>query len=255
MSFVDGGVVGVEFNRDVLPLINDKCISCHTIEGSANNLVLDGSSDLSAYLTIKTTGKPEGGGYTFPQKSRYIRTSQARESLLAWVVWGERLDGRTNDTRDSDIDYTDAIHSAHSNLILSDYEKRTIARWIDLGSPIDFPQTDGMGYTDDNQLPIINLKVSEDNKTLSVGVIDAHSGIDWSSLKVSYYPLDIESAIADSATAPSCSLQPKHSDQIRGVNHYSLSLNNDKDYMIEVKVLDLWGNKNIATKKVVINNE
>ncbi len=85
------------------------------------------------------------------------------------------------------MDYPDN----HPGLNLSDTEKRTLARWVDLGSPINFPNTDGFGYTDDNQLPIINVFIPKrgDNDTLSdwtIGVADAKSGIDISTLRVNY---------------------------------------------------------------------
>lgn len=261
VSFVDGSIIGVEFNRDVRPILNGKCITCHTAEGEANGLVFDGIAENDAYLKLKNTGKPEGGNYNFPQKSHYIRTSQARESLLTWVFWGERLDGRTNDTRTTDIDYTNEVHDAHLSLVISDEEKRTIARWIDLGSPINFPETNGMGYTDDNQLPIININVNTDNQVLTVGFMDAHSGIDWSSIKVNYAPVvvpsNIEMNIKEESASSSICETPKNltastSDRINGVNTYRLSMEMSTTYLIEVEVLDKWGNKNIASKKLKI---
>lgn len=264
VAFNEAPIVGIEFNRDIQPILDEKCISCHTTDGAASDLLLDGSGELNSYLTITTTGKPEGGSYQMPQASRYIRIPQARQSLLAWVVWGKRLDGRENDDRAVDIDYTEAIHNAHSSIVISDYEKRTVARWIDMGSPIDFPETNGMGYTDDNQLPIINIKVSEDNKTLTVGFIDAHSSINWSSVNVSVNPVTIpaensvDESVNDSETEtdvdtlpmPSCTLSPKHADQINGIYQYDLAIGEGADYLIEVEVFDAWGNKGIASKKL-----
>jgi hypothetical protein len=252
VTFVAGSMVGVEFNRDIAPLIETHCVSCHHDDQTDTTLLFTGTSvdvkgtdALTPYLTLKATGKPSGGAYTVPQKSHYIRTNQARQSLLTWVVWGERLDGRSNDSDSTDIDYSTEIHDAHKDLTLSDDEKRQVARWIDLGSPINFPQTDGMGYTDDNQLPIINISMSDDRQRLSVGLLDAHSAIDWSSVKVSIYPVDIGDA------SPLC-IKPKYSDQINGINIYNISLANYVGQIIEVQVLDEWGNKNVATKKITL---
>ena len=82
------------------------------------------------------SGTPAGTPSYFigPQQTRYIRGFQSRESLLAWKVLGARLDGRANDTRAGDIDFTP--DPAHESLLSWD-EKATLIRWIDLGAPID----------------------------------------------------------------------------------------------------------------------
>ena len=113
----------------------------------------------------------------FPQTSRYIRKLQARRSLLVWKIFGRRLDGFSNDDHPSetepgsgvlasrgkpidlekhrheaDIDFTgsimpppDAVAGTYTDgagrkvkvAPLSDEDRRTILRWIDLGCPID----------------------------------------------------------------------------------------------------------------------
>lgn len=187
VDFQAGYSVGVEFNRDIIPILNNNCVSCHTSSGSGNMFILDGSGGQDAWEVISRT---DSGDYTEPQMSRYIRTPQARQSLLVWAAWGERLDGRTNATREDDIDYPDS----HPALAINDLNKRTIARWVDMGSPIDFPSTDGMGYTDDYQLPVVNIYTPKlGNNTgseLKVGFADAKSGIDWSTLSVKYLAMN-----------------------------------------------------------------
>src|SRR5690606_34276607 len=121
----------------------------------------------------------------YTQVTRYIRKMQSRRSLLAWKIFGERLDGWTNDdhptetvTGDnntivhkgqplsndrrnieiSDIDYTGSIMPPPEAVAkgkvqaLSDEDKRTLVRWIDLGCPLDLdfdpssPQRRGAGW-------------------------------------------------------------------------------------------------------------
>ncbi len=260
VEFIDGNVLGVEFRRDIKPILDTKCISCHTKEGSGEPLILDGSGGVEPYLVLGDRRKPDGGGYSKPQRSKYIRVPQARQSLLTWVIWGERLDGRTNETRDTDIDYTLAIHSAHKDLKLSDKEKRTVARWIDLGSPIDFPQTDGMGYTDDNQLPIVNLQL-QDSEPLAkayeftVGVHDVHSGIDWSSVKVAFASADeirLKGIEVLDVASEDCAVQPMQTNFRKGLLSYSVSkasLLEGNDYVFSFEIKDKTGNKNIATQR------
>ena len=103
--------------------------------------------------------------------SRYIRKFQSRRSLLVWKIYGERFDGWTNDDfptakepGDADtlemagkpVPNTRPIATAAIGLsrpadaaaaqavtdgqvaALSDDDRRTLVRWIDLGCPIDF---------------------------------------------------------------------------------------------------------------------
>jgi hypothetical protein len=51
----NGYSYGVEFTRDVLPIITETCVGCHTANGSGSMLVLDGSTgDLDAYGALTT---------------------------------------------------------------------------------------------------------------------------------------------------------------------------------------------------------
>jgi hypothetical protein len=233
---------GVEFTRDVLPIINANCITCHTSGGSGSMLILDGSGgagDAYAELTDNSLNT-----YSTPQISKYIRVPQARQSLLVWVAWGERLDGRLSGDRVDDLDYP----TAHPVLSLTDLEKRTIARWVDLGGAIDFPtlsdsELAGFRYTDDYQLPIINTYLPKRGRNVSsaarIGFVDAISGIDWGSLAVSYYPVDgsdVEKAITVVGSP------------VNNVISFNLpTLVAAKDYILKVFVQDLAGNKNVET--------
>jgi hypothetical protein len=130
----------------------------------------------------------------YPNASRYIRKFQSRRSLLVWKIFGERLDGFTNDDHPSeskpgsgvltlkgqdvdpktnrhhyDLDYLppmmpppDAV-KAGKVAPLSDEDKRAIVRWIDLGCPIDLdfdfknPSRTGYGWMLDEQRPTLAL--------------------------------------------------------------------------------------------------
>ena len=135
---------------------------------------------------------------------------------------------------------------------LTDKEKRTLARWVDLGGPIDFPTTDGFGYTDDSQLPIISLLSSEDsllnkNDEIRIGFHDVKSGINWLTLNVEYYPVN----------------QPEKRESLfinthKAVNHEqvltlplsTLKIQPLREYILEINISDKAGNKNIFTKKI-----
>jgi hypothetical protein len=235
---------GVEFNRDVLPIINANCVSCHTADGTGNALVLDGSDNfVDAYGSLINNSE---GMYAYPQVSKYLRVPQARQSLLTWIVWGERLDGRTNGDRDNDVDYP----SNHPTLTLTDLEKRTFARWIDLGAPIDFPEfsmagQEGFRYTDDYQLPVINIhhpKRGENTENGAIiGFTDAKSGLNWNSLVISFYPVDEVESVQNIS---------QFSRSNRNVITFNLpAMVTSKSYILKVEILDAAGNKNIQTSK------
>jgi hypothetical protein len=158
--------------------------------------------------------------------SRYIRKFQARRSMLVWKIFGERLDGFHNDDHPSetkpgaqtlafkgaevdvqkmrarqDLDYLppqmpppDAV-KAGKVAGLSDEDKRTILRWIDLGCPIDLdydaklPDRRGFGWMLDDNRPILNVtepaagaqpKVTR----ILIGMHDYDTGLDMKSFSV-----------------------------------------------------------------------
>lgn len=276
----DGASYGVEFNRDInIPILQTKCVSCHTAGGSGSMMILDGTGfENDAWAVISARTNPDTGkNWVIPQRSKYIRIPQARQSLLVWVAWGERLDGRSNGDRADDIDYPDA----HPALSLTDSEKRTIARWVDLGGPIDFPATGGFGYTDDYQLPTVNIHSpvasSNPSANIVVGFADAKSGINWSTLTVSYYPVDKDLATNLLLSDPSLVDDPDRllsevqalinsvtkpvafniSSDVSAKNILTISLPGGlsvgNDYVIEVTVKDIKGNMGRATRKFSVN--
>ncbi len=156
--------------------------------------------------------------------SRYIRMMQSRRSLLIWKVYGERLDGWQNDDfpheripgdpsslqhkgqpvadspKTREIAHTgftgsampppDAV-KAGKVVALSDEDKLTLVRWIDLGCPIDLTADakSGFGWGLDDQRPTVALtspKVGT-NATLDhllIGLHDTGTGLDMDSLRV-----------------------------------------------------------------------
>jgi hypothetical protein len=216
------GVKNVEYYRDIKPILNRSCVACHTrsIEKPAGNLVLDDDAlmqgpDSLGGLVSGPSGKVPGtyfrlaldhagrfghkspvGDWAHPQASRYVRLFQARRSLLAWKVHGERLDGWSNDDfahetipgdpgsmrykgqpfakkpesrRLVNLAYTGSIMpppdavKAGKVAPLGDEDRRTLVRWIDLGCPIDLdyeaaqPTARGNGWLQDDSRPTLTL--------------------------------------------------------------------------------------------------
>jgi hypothetical protein len=162
----------------------------------------------------------------YPQASRYIRQFQARRSLLVWKIFGERLDGFANDDHPSeskpgagdvvhkgekldpersasrmDIDFVgsqmpppEAVKEGKVES-LTDEDRRTILRWIDLGCPIDLdydpahPENRGYGWMLDDNRPVLTLALPQEHQTqpldrILIGMADYYTSLDPASFAV-----------------------------------------------------------------------
>lgn len=243
--FHNKGVLDVEFKRDVYPILKNACSECHHSNKQPPNLK---GKPINVYNTLRHGKRKDGNNFVLPQLSRYIRSPQARQSLLIWVAYNQRLDGRKNNTRNDDIDYP----VNHPQLALTDKEKRTLARWVDLGGPINFPKTEGFGYTDDSQLPVIAILSSPDtlldkNDTIKVGFNDVKSGLDWLSLSVEYYPVNAP----DKRRALFINTRKNiNKEEVLTIALSSLKLTPLVEHIVEISISDKAGNKNVITKKI-----
>jgi len=182
---------------------------------------------LAADEKAKFGHKPPGyDTWGYPNASRYIRKFQSRRSLLVWKIYGRRLDGFANDDHPSelkpgtrvlvragekvdqkkfrarwDIDFVGSqmpppkAVAAGRVKPLSDEDRRTLVRWIDLGCPIDLdydpanPDRRGYGWMLDDNRPIVTLTypAAGRNKQLDrivFGLHDYDTGLDAKSLSV-----------------------------------------------------------------------
>lgn len=130
----------VDFRRDVMPIIDRKCVSCHGQNGESPRL--DGglqpvarSGEKArfnrAYVSLLTRdrsgGRKSDGG-------KYVQPGRARTSPLIWHVFGRNTsrpwDGKALDGPVKPI-------AAGQTEPLGDDEKRTFVRWIDMGAMWD----------------------------------------------------------------------------------------------------------------------
>jgi hypothetical protein len=151
---------------------------------------------------------------------------QARRSLLVWKLFGKRLDGFANDDHPSeskpgsgdlvlrgqevpidknraklDIDYVGSIMPPAAAVkngkvaALTDEDRRTILRWIDLGCPIDMdyaahrPEFASRGWTLDDTRPTLALTWplpgrNAPSDRILLGITDYGSGLDVGSVRV-----------------------------------------------------------------------
>jgi hydrazine synthase alpha subunit-like protein len=215
--------ISVEFLRDIRPLLQSRCASCHQGASAAGNLDLSDTSvgndglpgdyrRLAADQSAEFGYPPVIANGTWRQTnaSRYIRMFQSRRSLLVWKLFGARLDGWTNadhptesvpgdpatlpagaDPNAADLDYTGtAMPPPGSPVVpLSPDEKLMFVRWIDLGAPIDTGDP-RYGWFMDDLKPTVAVSLPRPRandapvSTIRFGLADGDSGIDLSTLSV-----------------------------------------------------------------------
>lgn len=230
LRFEPTSLVNVEFYRDIRPLLIRSCVPCHTQSdpNPPGDLVLD---DYTTYGRVPgdyarladdssaNWGYPPLVGYAGnplwrqTNASRYVRRFQSRRSLLMWKIFGQRLDGWNNQDHptetvpgdpqtlpsgasinQADLDFTGQMMPPPGSGVtpLSDDEKMTIARWIDLGAPINWGD-DGAtpwGWFLDEIRPTLAMSSPRPGynvhalTAIRIGLADANTGIDPSSLSL-----------------------------------------------------------------------
>lgn len=215
------GVVHVEYHRDIKPILERSCVACHSgkAEKPAGGLVLDDHK--------VRDGRPASYATLLRAKDRnsepYVWPFRARNSLLTWKLFGHRVDGFPEKApppgdksyfqyqvrggvpwtgfKGSAMPPPEAV-KAGKVAALTDEDRRTIFRWIDLGCPIDLdfdpnqPERRGKGWMLDDQRPTLTLTYPQPgvNKSLTlilIGMHDYDTGLDMSTFQVSAnFPLD-----------------------------------------------------------------
>jgi hypothetical protein len=143
--------------------------------------------------------------------TRYVRGFQSRRSLLVWKVFGRRTDGlpakpapgqeashkqvlAAGDFTGSVMPPPEAVKAGKVKP-LSDEDRRTLVRWIDLGCPVDLafdpkdPAKRGDGWLFDDQRPTLTVThpgagVNPKLERILVGMHDYGSGLDPDSFEV-----------------------------------------------------------------------
>lgn len=194
LEFRSGWGLDVEFTRDVWPILETRCASCHASDTAAAGLRLDlagtdvGSSwwrlaaDASQSYVPPAQQVPVAGTLRKPQLSRYVRFGSARGSLLYWKAANARTDGRTDasfgarDGAAADVDFG-LDHPTETTAA----ELRTLARWIDTGAAA------GAAALLDAAPPVLVARIAaSDPTTLLVGTVDLGEGIEPDSLAVAW---------------------------------------------------------------------
>ncbi len=225
-----GGLMTVEFLRDIRPILARSCVPCHTQNDPdpPGNLVLDDYTNYGDFPgDYARLAADSGAQWGYPplvrvgnnpvwrqtNASRYLRRFQSRRSLLMWKILGRRTDGWTNADHptetvpgdaatlpagaainESDLDFTGSMMPPPGSGVppLSEDEKMTIARWIDLGAPINWGAggTTPWGWFLDEIRPTVEVSLPRaglNTSSLSqirIGLADANTGVDMSTFSV-----------------------------------------------------------------------
>ncbi|MBL4661329.1 MAG: hypothetical protein JKY19_13310 [Alcanivoracaceae bacterium] len=238
-------LVDIEFYQDIRPILQQHCIACHNSSQQAGQLVLDDTSIVSDnkpgdYLRLAADSAANFGYppvipnliWRQTNASRYIRKFQSRRSLLIWKIFGERLDGWSNadhptettpgdastlppgaNTNAADLDFVaSTAHPAGGMPALSMKEKFTVARWIDLGAPLDISVTTGtgLGWFIDDIKPTLTISQPRHNinnqpiNLIKFALADANSGINFSTLSIKAdFPINSNPADTELSTLAS----------------------------------------------------
>lgn len=210
------GVVNVEYHRDIRPIFERSCVACHNSASDkpAGNLVLNEDK------ISKDSRSPGTYNTLIHHRDRktipYVWPSQSRNSLLTWKIFGRRTDGFPEKmVAGAEGDHQGLLnrggqpYSPFKGSImpppeavasgkvapLTDEDRRTLLRWIDLGCPIDHdydpkhPENRGKGWMLDDQRPTLALTypkagVNEPLKRILVGMYDYDTGLDMDSFQV-----------------------------------------------------------------------
>ena len=233
-------IKNVEYTRDIRPILERSCTACHTQKSDkpAGDLVLDDhdktftaklSNGDSAPMITDLPGPYvhlAGEAKNQMRGSKYIVKLQARRSLLVWKLFGKRLDNmekevgkKGQDAFRDEVEYAGGIMPPPEAVAgtfkgpdgrpikvapLSDEDRRTIIRWIDLGCPIDLdpqykpedPKSRSFGWMGDDQRPTLALTypLAGANSALPrilIGMHDAYSGLDMETFRVTAdFPLE-----------------------------------------------------------------
>jgi hypothetical protein len=275
--------VSVEYHRDIKPILQRSCAGCHSGANPPGRLRLDDESVLQGYdrtwhrLANDSAGaegyRPLIGSWRQTNTSRYIRAFQARRSLLVWKIFGRRLDGWTNashptesvpgdattlppgvQANNADLDYTGTIMPPPGSGVpaLSEDEKILIARWIDLGAPVDASDaTDAsVGWMHDEAKPTLTLASPERKRyatalaRITLGAYDVGSGLNWSTLSVRAN-FAVNGRPADTELAD---LFPAAVDHVRSVA-INPPLAQMQDAEVTVRVRDVRGNTQTIVRR------
>jgi len=125
---------GIDFRRDVMPIVTAKCFPCHDQRGSPP-LLLDRApvDPQRVFQILRTPPQPPPCDQPY---GKYVHPGRARTSPFVWHVFGHNT-SRPWDGASASLPVKSI--PADGPVQLTDSERRILVRWIDLGAAFDGP--------------------------------------------------------------------------------------------------------------------
>lgn len=125
----------VEFRRDVMPIVAQRCATADCHGGAAAPRLTDEAVGPFNRAYVSLLAAADAGAsrdIDRPVAGKYVRPGSSRRSPLAWLVFGRN----TARPWDAEHGVAAALDKTHPPITpaLSDDERRTIVEWIDLGA-------------------------------------------------------------------------------------------------------------------------
>ena len=129
--------ISIDFPKDIQPILDKRCISCHSGADAPAGLTLTGDSTEyynEAYESLMQLQEPSSGAY-FWKKYVNERNALAIKSYLIEKIYGKELKAARQLTGDAPHP-SQALLTQHNvqGEPLTDAEKMKLVRWIDMGA-------------------------------------------------------------------------------------------------------------------------
>ena len=274
------GAMNVEFVRDIRPILQRSCVSCHSVSNAQGNLALNDYTNYSGlpgdYARLADDSgarwghKPIISSRTWRQSnaSRYVRAFQSRRSLLIWKIFGRRLDGWTNadhptesmpgdpatlppgvNANAADLDFTGSIMPPIGSGVpaLTEDEKMMFARWVDLGCPINTgsgSETNFGWFLDENR-PTLTISSPRQNRNVTP-LTELRIGVADAYSGISNGTLSVKADFAVNGSTPGTELVSQGSFASPGIFSIPLQspITNSPSRHVTASVADGQGNTN-----------
>jgi len=136
----------VDFCRDLMPIIEKKCSSCHGAGGASPELTAGGVGPFNRAYVSLLEGCPGPEADDGPVAGKYVHPGQARTSPLVWRLHGRNTSRPWDGSREWKAGMCPPPASGGQPPeagILTAEEKLTFVEWIDLGAQWNGVQSGG----------------------------------------------------------------------------------------------------------------
>jgi hypothetical protein len=122
----------IDFCRDLMPIVTQRCLPCHAPGGSVPDLTAGAAAPDLARAVYEVLLEPAAGSPDGDVRGKYVDPGRARTSALVWHLLGKN----TSRPWDGDaVRGTPKPIPVDAKLPLTAEETRRFVEWIDIGAP------------------------------------------------------------------------------------------------------------------------